>query len=257
MTSEAIEMNNLGVTFLQKGKLSESLELFQGALQMMMFLSQGIKAVAGNEESTTTELFEEDLRIKKARHHLAQYDENSARCRRSKKRRSSISKMDVVARGIDDFVFTKAMYLPTTTLENENYTYQLKSSVVLFNTALAIHLQPGDMNQVKAETLYRMSYDIASNVNINNSTSNSPSSSPDYDQIAKLVIRLLMGLLNNMGQISYNLGNFARSRQLFEALSNFIGSLPNSENDPTLAEEKRGLLLNTYLLNAPVAAGAA
>ena len=100
----------------------------------------------------------------------------------------------------------------------------------------------------RAETLYRMSYSIASTIPVVADTRN---------PTALLVVRLLMALMNNMGNLQYGLYNFEAARDCYRALSSFLLTIPRTE-DAQLNEEKRDLLLNAYMLmDDPSSAAAA
>eukprot|EP00543_Licmophora_paradoxa_P019402 CAMPEP_0202468102 /NCGR_PEP_ID=MMETSP1360-20130828/74140_1 /ASSEMBLY_ACC=CAM_ASM_000848 /TAXON_ID=515479 /ORGANISM="Licmophora paradoxa, Strain CCMP2313" /LENGTH=245 /DNA_ID=CAMNT_0049092885 /DNA_START=57 /DNA_END=794 /DNA_ORIENTATION=- len=245
MESIAVEMNNVGVNYLHNGNTNDALDMFQGALQTMMYLTQGV--VSPNEDS----LFTQDRRVKKAQNHLYEYE-----CKRANKKRRNHIKENTTVSNFNGFIFTKAIYIPVNSPTSvQDRSHELQSAVILFNTALAIHLQPGDKKKETAEALYSMSYKLASKVRI-------PALFPQHggkvsSDRTKALVRLIMGLLNNMGQINYHLGNFDKSRKQFAALSTFIASLPHINGDYVLAEEKQNMMLNTFLLNSTVAAAAA
>ena len=129
--------------------------------------------------------------------------------------------------------------------------YHTASAVVLFNIGVCMHVYHKSGQQEshnRAETLYRMSYSIASTIPVVADTRN---------PTALLVVRLLMALMNNMGNLQYGLYNFEAARDCYRALSSFLLTIPRTE-DAQLNEEKRDLLLNAYMLmDDPSSAAAA
>jgi len=224
----AIDSNNLGVQHHQGGRLRESLKMFQGSLQMLMYGnldSGGLQHVLNN-----------DNRVKLALQSLNQSEHEML----VSKTEARLHEHRFLA---DDFVFTKAIPM----LGSVSNNYEIKCAIILFNTALSYHLLslefPSHMgrNQQKALKLYKMSFQIASSL---------------HSHMCLEVSRLLSGLLNNLGKLAYDLGQHDMSRFYFSNLTAFIHSLPVS-SQVMVAEERRGMLLNSFILDLPSSAAAA
>lgn len=214
----AIEMNNLGVTLLHSGRDHEAFEMFQGAIQVMMHTAKRTFTVP------TT-----DIRVTRAHTILMKYLHNPIIHQRRER---------------DEVVFSQAIRLPENIFEQNPSLSQLQSAIVLFNTALTLQLQPGEKGFARADSLYRMSYDLATVVQ------------PLPVEASVITMLLLMGLLNNMTKLNNDLGNFTLARNLCHTLSEFIGAMPASTS-ASLGNEMKRLLFNSLLLEPPSAAGAA
>jgi tetratricopeptide (TPR) repeat protein len=232
MTPVAIIYNNLGVQYHEKGRWEEALEMFQGSLQLMMHVSNDVI-----HDDYRQMVIGSDVRVQRAHQ----------RWQQSLVSESIITKKATHKEkgGVDDFVFTKAIEMADSSFER----YEIKSAVVLFNVALTYHLfsleVPGQMehNRHKAHQLYNMSYQIASVLHLQGR--------PEVS-----LCRLLTALLNNLGKLAHDAGQYKASRSYFAALSGLLNCLPESEN-AMVVEERRGLLLNSFILDQPWTAAAA
>lgn len=233
MIGLAIEMNNLGVNFLCAGKDQEALEQFQGALQLVMYKSQGHQYSPPDE------------RVNRAHMSLMRYHRESPSC-------------DVVVcqrRPGDETVFSRALRIdeqpPYFLLETSSSRdfHHLMSATILFNTAVTLHLQPGDKGIPRAESLYRISYDLL--------TRTQPSLIQQSFSELLLPTRLVLALLNNLTHINYNLGKYDLAKSLSNALSAFISSIPRATSSTLWDEKKRALLNSFFMFDPPSAAGAA
>ena len=226
MMQLAVDCNNLGVKYNEQGKWIEALEMFQGSLQLIMYLS--------SKYNSRDDVITNDCCIQRAQLKLELSNKYPSKVLGQQKRRGS-----------HDFVFTKAIEMDHGGLRSDSY--ELKCASVLFNTALSFHMLsleiPGntERNGHKAHQLYNMSYQVACVLHLRGDVA---------------VCRLLTGLLNNLGILENDQGQFELSRSYFSALSSLLHCLPAS-NNAFVVEERRGLLLNSFILDQLMAAGAA
>ena len=226
MMQLAVDCNNLGVKYNEQGQWQDALEMFQGSLQLVMYLSTKYK--------TEVDVIQNDLCIQRAQFMLEQSKRYPSKVLRQPKRRAN-----------HDFVFTNAIEMDHNGLGSESY--ELKCASVLFNTALSFHLLsleiPGntERNGYKAHQLYNMSYQVACVLHLHGNVA---------------VCRFLTGVLNNLGMLENDQGQFELSRSYFSALSSLLHCLPASSN-VVVVEERRGLLLNSFILDQRMTAGAA
>lgn len=217
----SILMNNLGASLLDSGRDIEAFEMFQGAIQVMMYSSKGDRSLPAY-----------DKRIIRAQSILAKYEQNP----------QHLQHISALER--DEVIFSQAIRMPDGIFDRNPGLGQLQSAIILFNTALTLQLQPADRGFARADSLYRMSYDLAIIVQ------------PLPFEVSEVTMLLLMGLLNNMSKLNNDLGNFDLARRLCQTLSNFISAMPVSTH-ATLGSQRKRLLFNSLLLTPPMAAGAA
>mmetsp|Transcript_15615 Transcript_15615/g.26095 ORF Transcript_15615/g.26095 Transcript_15615/m.26095 type:complete len:226 (-) Transcript_15615:113-790(-) len=220
MMKLTIDINNLGVMLLYYGRDQEAFEMFTGAIQVMMHASKGALVLPMR-----------DTRVSRAYRILTKYQHNSSMHHQKRAER-------------DDVVFSQGIRLPENIFHQSPVLCQLQSAIVLFNTALTLQLQPGEKGFARADSLYRMSYDLATVLH------------PLPDEVGSIEMLLLMGLLNNMSKLNNDLGNFTLARTLCHSLSSFISSLTVSTTS-TLGKHMNRLLFNCLFLEPPTAAGAA
>mmetsp|Transcript_9264 Transcript_9264/g.21372 ORF Transcript_9264/g.21372 Transcript_9264/m.21372 type:complete len:221 (-) Transcript_9264:151-813(-) len=123
-------------------------------------------------------------------------------------------------------------------------SYTLRSAAILYNMGLTYHLSftmPQAMHGAFANAvkMYEMAYDLVLQV-------------PQ----GEIPTQIVMAVLNNLGAVHHEIGDFGRSRSYLEDLSCFISHL----EDPTEEEDaiKRGeFRLNAMVLGAAHGAAAA
>lgn len=117
-------------------------------------------------------------------------------------------------------------------------TCTIESAIILLNMALCYHLdsikaQPMSSALKNAITLYEMSYSLGVQVR----------DDPRAHQ-------LILTSINNLAEISYELGDFESSRTLMEDLGTFVAFLVDS-NQGTEVLDRKDLILNAMVLANP------
>lgn len=226
----AIELNNIGVSFLTSGNLDEAFESFKVAVELMKQVTAQREHRFVRRRSVTY-----PLSILKAKYEqgLDQPDEfltePSSAC----------------------FVSKSPIMLPEgVTFSDDSW----ESSVLIFNLALSLHLmglEPGmEMFLQKALKLYRLSKKLITK----HLEDDMDDDMNDDNETSCINTRLVMSILNNVGHIYYLLGEYNTSRAYFSGLTNMVSRNARQRIDSL---ELEGLLLNAIVLTEPVVAAAA
>jgi hypothetical protein len=227
----SIECNNIGVSLLKAGLLSESLESFEAAAQLMHTLSQSIKpsliptVSVSSPESASSQLMvnesERMVKMAKCRTFLMSASNSSSQC---------ITTNDCFV-SADPFTIDLIQYTPL--------SCRVESATIVYNIGLTYHRYGSLSHLERALCLFDMAFSLAF--------------STGHDSRSPIIA---MRALNNAGQIHHSLSNYAVSRKYLDTLSSYILSLPFTSDEAT-RKERRHFLLNAVMLQEPKIAGAA
>jgi hypothetical protein len=115
----------------------------------------------------------------------------------------------------------------------------LESAAVVYNMALCYHLKDTTISKQRAMVFYDMALNLCSSL-----------------ATGQMAVTIVMGSLNNAGQILHSVGEYAASRKYMETLRQYIVKLPLPYDSQSM-EERYECLLNAVLLRPPCTAGAA
>jgi hypothetical protein len=146
--------------------------------------------------------------------------------------------------GLHCYVYDHGIMITDTTNGDSDEMLSLFSAILLFNLALASHLEGrlgSEKSLKKASMLYSMTLELLT-------------SAPMPDDMSATVLILLA--LNNKAQIHYDQCEYSDAGDCLKEISNIMCSVQGLHS--TLNhKDVEGLLLNVMLLNAPTAAQAA
>lgn len=150
MIDLAIEMNNTGVQLLCAGRDQEALDQFQGALQLLLFKAQGHHYLPVDERVNRAHM----SLLRYNREASTSYDAGIQMCER------------------DETIFSRALRIDEQLscfflgASGSSYDcHHLLSATILFNAAVTLHLQPADKGLPRAESFYRLSYELLTSPN--------------------------------------------------------------------------------------------
>jgi tetratricopeptide (TPR) repeat protein len=240
----SMECNNIGVALLRAGRLREALDTFKGAAHLMYPVSQCL------EQHPRCHHHQQQPAPKQALSPSRQRLSNETTVLRAK---SYISQVQVeeqqLMQTIDDdenlsdnaYLLTIPILLNCSFASAPPMSCTVESAVIVYNMALTYLLYGSRACQLKAISLFDMSFSLAYSVQAD---ARSP--------------RIAMASLNNIGVIYYSLGEYELSRGYLDTLRTYIMSLSTTTDEkPEILKEKHQLLLNTMMLTQPMIAGAA
>jgi hypothetical protein len=232
----SIECNNIGVSLLRAGLLSEALETFEAAAQLMHIISQSFKSSliegrpiptpsVSSPEPASGQLMgnESEIMVKvaKCRTFLISACNGSNQCLTTN----------------DCFVSAGPFTIDLVQCAPSSCT--VESATIVYNIGLTYHRYGSLSYLEKALCLFDMAFSLTF--------------STGHDSRSHIIA---MSALNNAGQIHHSLSNYAISRKYMDTLSSYVLSLPLTSDEAT-RKERRHFLLNAGMLREPKIAGAA
>jgi hypothetical protein len=231
----SIECNNIGVSLLKAGLLSESLETFEAAAQLMHTISQSFRPslIQGRLIPTPPASSPEPA----SSQHTG--NQSEAMVKMAKCRTFLISASNGSKQGLSTDCFVSIDPLTIDLVQCTPSSCAVESATIVYNTGLAYHLYGSLSYLEKALCLFDMAFSLALSTG---HTSRSPI--------------IAMSALNNAGQIHHSLSNYAVSRIYLDTLSSYVHSLPSTSDEST-RKERHHFLLNAMMLQEPKIASAA
>lgn len=226
----AIELNNIGVSFLRSGNLHEAFESFKLAVELMKQTTARKERRFVRRRSIT-----QPARVLLAKYQLGLIESHV----------DKNSEPNAVC-----FVSKAAIRLPEgTEIGNDSW----ESAILLFNLALALHLmglEPGtELYLHKALKLYRLSKKL-----ITQHLKGDEQEQPDDSELTRINAQLVMSILNNMGHIYYELGEYVASRTYFDGMTTMVA---RNARQRLGTADLEAFLLNSIVLSKPLVAAAA
>jgi hypothetical protein len=219
----AIECNNIAVELLHRGRLSEALDTFRDAAQVLYPVSLAF-------QSGTPEGSAKPSTLPKA----SSVDEDIKAVEQAKAKLS----LRVTASLAEKYLTTENWFVCTESLtlersSDEPTSCTIESAIIAYNTGLTYHLYGSASSVLEALRLFEMVFGLARSISGDDRSS-----------------KISMASLNNAGQIQHSLGNYNSSRRYLNTLRSYILSLPSTSDKETLTE-RRSLLLNAMILQEP------
>lgn len=226
----SIELNNMGVRHMEENDIASACDLLSTAVKLILNFEASCSSPAERESPKKCNRF-----------------------RWSKVTGGSVSisgKGSVVAVG--QYVFTRGMYVYGRHSKTRQESFHLNSdtkAAIAYNAGLAYHLlaieKSDSLLLSKASHMYRFSQSILRKANKNGSYS-------------KLCFNYFfhVSILNNLGQISYELVDYSASAQYFQKLKLNLKHLIAKSMSPELSSRKldafnqnelRGMISNTVI----------
>jgi tetratricopeptide (TPR) repeat protein len=208
--ASAIVQNNEGINFLERGLHKHALFKFQEAARILYQVTKRIKK---NVDGGNPEM---QPRI-----------ESRTVCWISEK---SILKENLFIRSKP--IFMKA---PSDSMETSHCT--LESATVLLNMAMTYHIDSQIPNCIEdalnnAIKLYEMAYSLGLKLQADDRSN-----------------QIILTVLNNLGQIYFEIGEYSRSRLYFEDLNMYVSVLRPLGHDDIFCDRKECMLNALVLLN--------
>jgi hypothetical protein len=233
--NRVLDLNHSGVCFLREGLVHEAIDSFTCAVKILKDLANDVGADTPKQQL--------QFARRQSRRRSSQLISSS--CTRAKHSNQEAAGVCFVADNPIEIPFD---FKPCT--QGRNHSWE--SSVVLFNLALSLHLvgleKGGNACLGKALRLYKLSKTLI--------TKYLEEQVVDDEENADLNTRLVMSLLNNLGQLCYELGQYRASRTYFECLTNMM-DVTSRSSARDLPEDLEALLLNAIILGEPSVAAAA
>jgi hypothetical protein len=230
----SIECNNIGVSLLKAGLLSESLECFQAAAQLMHTIYQSSKPSLIEGQPTPTSVLTPEPATSQ---HMM--DESETMVKMAKCRNFLISASNGFNSCFTTNCFVSADPFTIDFVQCAPSSCAVESAMIVYNIGLIYHRYGSLSYLEKALCLFDNAFSLAF--------------STGHDSRSHITA---MSSLNNAGQIHHSLSNYAISRNFMDALSSYVLSLPSTSNKAT-RKERRHFLLNAKMLQEPKIAGAA
>jgi hypothetical protein len=216
MLSFVVDWNNRGVAHFEDGGLPQAMALFRDALQCATASDTTPTGTSRSSGSNTNEM----------RKNMSAFQVTNSCTPVFKASMNQDSEKD-----IDDFKHSQAIEVvatPNAYSEDPLTNQVILSAMIIFNLALIYHVKSGNQAERlrKAQSLYQSSWRLVQHVLEEGSKGN-----PVVDLFAQ-------ALLNNLGECSHKLHDYAQTRFWSERLLKFAHSIPSSPScyeDPTIA----------------------
>ena len=213
----AIDHNNEGIIFLEKGQNDKALLEFKKAAQLMYSITQELK----NNRKTGSE--------------TQQQPKSLTLCTSSKNPIATEN----------SFIRSTPILMAGSQEPTDSCQCTIESATVLLNMALTYHIDSLTPNCMKGATqsaiaLYDMSYSLGLQVNEDTRSHH-----------------IILTALNNLGQLYYELGDYNKSRLYLEDLSTYVMFLGPGEEENAVRDRHEFLLNAMVLRNPNTSAGAA
>lgn len=221
LLNASIECNNLGVVLLNAGDVENALDSFMTAAKLMHPVSKQVQSFSIEQQYSTSE---PGFEIPDGIRRIVQESAGS-----------------VAANGTrpTDNIFISAEPIRLDLAQQLPYVCTFESAAVVYNMAIAYHLQGTTPFLHRAIFLFDMAFKLCC---------------PLVDNPKAVTVS--MGSLNNAGQIFHSFGEYPTSRRYLDTLRVYIIKLPIAV-DPRSMEERHQFLLNAVLLRPPIMASAA
>mmetsp|Transcript_5604 Transcript_5604/g.12434 ORF Transcript_5604/g.12434 Transcript_5604/m.12434 type:complete len:260 (+) Transcript_5604:60-839(+) len=259
MPDYAIELHNVGVAAIEVGSTGLALDVLKVALDAKlseMSTNETSDAVV-DEEFQQQSLQNARFQLSQLVHSTKQGEETTTAS--SKPDSRTMNRQDAV------YIYQRPIALPVNVYREEDDANDdeesstsnsaVESATMLYNIALVYHSRGlSEQNGVfiqKALSFYKMSLELVKDV-LNDA-------SPGAQGAAAMVdSRLVMAVLNNLGQIYHVLGQFNASKDLFNHLSRILVSMcVSGDNLCVDGSDWAGLVLNTMIMHDTKVAPAA
>eukprot|EP00540_Astrosyne_radiata_P008518 CAMPEP_0116832436 /NCGR_PEP_ID=MMETSP0418-20121206/5891_1 /TAXON_ID=1158023 /ORGANISM="Astrosyne radiata, Strain 13vi08-1A" /LENGTH=240 /DNA_ID=CAMNT_0004461797 /DNA_START=72 /DNA_END=794 /DNA_ORIENTATION=+ len=234
------ELNNLGVSFLESGDAAGAFEAFREAVDRMNSVAAHCSDAKGAKEPTSFPnksfpsgcllSFRNDIEVPRA-------------------------KRDNISADLSIFVSKEAFgLLECCSVQSPTLDTIWRSSILLHNLALAMHLigiETGHHPSLrKALKLYRFSKKlIVAYLEADDRK--------ESDEVGTTNTRVVMSILNNMGQIHHELQHYDTARDYFDCLTQMLAAHDSTDMKAKERCNHVGLLLNALLLRQEPSVAAA
>lgn len=246
----AIEFNNLGVVFVDRGNLRDALDLFKGASQLMTHIvskgSVGYESTNNSLQATALR----DSRVRRAHLIYNEFTEGGGLDMSCVPGSTSTNGMDLDDQGVasKSFVCRRAITISEYVLPDA-WTKSLAvcCSVILYNMGLVYHLAALESvletTGQKALNLYEMAFTLLSEDNL------------ELD--STFILQLMMYCLNNMASLNHDLTHWDLSAACMERLTTLATLTQSKGVSRSLHHECQSFILNAMALKMPTRAPAA
>eukprot|EP00542_Grammatophora_oceanica_P015725 CAMPEP_0194032136 /NCGR_PEP_ID=MMETSP0009_2-20130614/5144_1 /TAXON_ID=210454 /ORGANISM="Grammatophora oceanica, Strain CCMP 410" /LENGTH=249 /DNA_ID=CAMNT_0038672487 /DNA_START=63 /DNA_END=812 /DNA_ORIENTATION=+ len=239
----AVELNNEGVTNLEAGRFEEARSTFQSSLMLMKFaLKQEGQRALGSVESTQGAQSQQAPEDSSATSY--EWSSNPSEDTPVNGKESPIVSCTPGSTELDlsgPFIYRRALRIYYPTLTSIPSELIEESAVVLYNYALAHHLEGTPSSQDKARSYYELALTILGGQRVQLSGNH----------------LIETAILNNMGQVCHELCDFCASQHCFGRLHNVLSTIANSCMESYFdANDWQGLLTNLMLPQPSLAAAA-
>jgi tetratricopeptide (TPR) repeat protein len=249
----SLELNSRGVAFHAAGKREEALTMFRGAASVLLY------TIGGTSTREETNAMGNDDRVKLATERLSQFDPDCCNdgdimadgTAPNEKILLRHGKLEACA-----FIFTKALEINVheeSILQlNSNAAHDLLSAICLYNMGLTHHLmsleassdaRSARVEREQARALYSLAFQVMER--------NMYVLSAEHT-----ISQVKMAILNNLGFLHHETGEYDISRAYLDRLARFIMSLA-PDADRCHGRERDDFMLNTIILWEPPAAASA
>jgi tetratricopeptide (TPR) repeat protein len=226
----AIELNNIGVSFLRSGNLDEAFESFKLAVELMKQTTAKRERRFVRRRSVT-----QPASVLRAKYELGLIE----------------SRVDKDSEPNSACFVSKAAIMLPESMEAGNDSWE--SAILIFNLALALHLiglEPGMESFLhKGLKLYKLAKKL-----ITQHLKEDEQDQPEESELNRINTQLVMSILNNMGHIYYELGEFVASRTYFDGMTTMVAWNARQQLG---YQDLEAFLLNSIVLSQPSVAAAA
>lgn len=255
---DSADMNNLGAAAAEKGNLLLALQLLKEAVQTKIAhisdssLSQSVAAaptesqVNQNNSSRSEKSFVHLLETKG----FALRETSSVNAAPANSRRASSGAFVYKITFLCDTRNTHVeANMTRTTALNASPAYVLESALVLYNIGIIYHVKAGGRRSTvamsKSIEMYKMALNLVKDV-------------IDWNYCHLVDIRLVIAIINNLGEIYYEQGRYKLAEIYFVNLTAILISLGASGGNRRIEKSDWvGLVMNTTMLIKPKIAPAA
>lgn len=246
----AIEFNNLGVVFVDRGNLRDALDLFKGASQLMTHIvskgSDGYERTNNSLQATALR----DSRVRQAHLIYNKFTEDDDGIDLSCRAGTVATGMDLDDESVasKSFVCRRAIAITEYVLPRV-WTKSLAvcCSVILYNMGLVYHLAALESvletSGQKALSLYEMAFTLLSEDSL------------ELD--STFILQLMMYCLNNMASLNHDLTHWDLSTACMERLTALATLTQAKGVSRSLHHECQSFILNAMVLKTPTRAPAA